>query len=256
MPSTSTSRRGGATRTAPPGTQRSRRRFARRQWARRWLTLRYVVVLLVLAGLVVAGVWAVFFSSWLAVRGVDVEGAAQLSPSEVRAAAAVPAGDPLASVDLDQVRSRVEAMAGVRSADVTREWPGTVRVRIQERVAVAVVEIGGRTRGMDATGVVFRDYVSAPADLPRVRTSTSTRSDALQEAAEVISSLPSDLAPRVDHVEVETVDQISLVLRDGRTIAWGSSDDSVTKAKVLAVLLQQPAKKYDVSVPGQPTTSG
>lgn len=238
------------------GSQRSRRRFARRQWARRWLTLRYVVVLAVLAALVLAGVWAVWFSSWLAVRGVEVRGAAQLSPSEVRSAAAVPAGEPLAGVDLDQVRSRVEALAGVRSADVTRQWPDTVRVRVDERVAVAVVEIGGRTRGMDAAGVVFRDYVSTPPALPRVRTSTSTRSDALVEAAEVISALPPDLAPRVDHVEVETVDQISLVLRDGRTVAWGSSDDSATKAKVLAVLLQKPARKYDVSAPGQPTTSG
>jgi cell division protein FtsQ len=236
--------------------RRTRRRFARRQWARRWLTLRYVVVLLVLVGLVAAGVWAVWFSSWLSVRGVDVEGAAQLSSAEVRTAAAVPTGEPLAGVDLDQVRSRVEALAGVRSADVTRQWPDTVRVRIEERVALAVVEIGGRTRGMDAAGVVFRDYTKAPAGLPRVQTSTSTRSDALQEAAEVIAALPGDLAPRVDHVEVETVDQISLVLGDGRTVAWGSSQDSDTKAQVLAVLLKRPAQKYDVSVPGQPTTSG
>lgn len=239
-----------------PLTRRSRRRFARRQWARRWLGLRYLVVVLVLVALVVGGIWAVWFSSWLAVRGVAVVGAEQLSAAEVRTAAAVPAGEPLAGVDLDQVRSRVEALAGVRSADVTRQWPDAVRVRIEERVAVAVVDLGGRTRGMDAAGVVFRDYATAPPALPRVQTSTSTRSDALQEAAKVISALPDDLAPRVDHVEVETVDQISLVLRDGRLVTWGSSDDSATKAQVLAVLLEQPARKYDVSAPGQPTTSG
>jgi cell division protein FtsQ len=215
-----------------------------------------VVVVLVLVGLVVGGLWAVYFSSLLAVRGVQVDGATELSAAEVRTAAAVPDGEPLAAVDLAQVRSRVEALAAVASADVTRQWPHTVRVSVRERVAVAVVELGGQARGMDASGVVFKDYRRAPAGLPQVRTTTSTRSDALREAAEVISALPADLASRVDHVEVETVDQISLVLRDGRTVAWGSADDSDTKAEVLAVLLRQPARAYDVSVPGQPTTSG
>ena len=56
--------------------------------------------------------------------------------------------------------------------------------------------------------------------------------------------------------QVATVDQISLVLRDGRTVVWGSAEDSDAKAEVLVELLEQPARKYDVSVPGQPTTSG
>ena len=247
-----------STRTAPGAgaSLRTRRRFARRQWARRWLALRYVVAALVLVGLVAGGLWAVYFSSLLAVRGVQVDGVSELSAAEVRTAAAVPAGRPLAQVDLAQVRSRVEAMAAVAAADVTRQWPHTVRISVQERVAVAVVQIGGQVRGMDASGVVFKDYRRPPPGLPQVRTTTSTRSDALREAAQVISSLPADLARRVDHVEVETVDRISLVLEDGRTVVWGSAESSGTKARVLAVLLRQPAQTYDVSTPGQPTTSG
>ena len=34
------------------------------------------------------------------------------------------------------------------------------------------------------------------------------------------------------------MDQISLVLRDGRTVVWGSADESDLKAEVLAVLLR------------------
>ena len=71
----------------------------------------------------------------------------------------------------------------------------------------------------------------------------------------VVASLPAELAVTVDHVEVETIDQISLALRDGRTVVWGSASDSGTKASVLAVLLPQEGQVYDVSVPGQPTIS-
>ena len=74
------------------------------------------------------------------------------------------------------------------------------------------------------------------------------------EAAAVVSALPDDLAPRVDHVSVATVDQIELALRDGRTVVWGSAEDSAQKAEVLEVLLGQEASVYDVSVPSNPTT--
>ena len=49
------------------------------------------------------------------------------------------------------------------------------------------------------------------------------------------------------------MDTISLVLRNGRTILWGSAEDSANKAEVLDVLLDRKAQVYDVSVPGQPT---
>jgi cell division protein FtsQ len=252
---TRTSETTGATPPVDETTTRSRRRFARRQWARRWLTWRYVVAVLLAVVLVVGSVWLVFFSSVLAVNGVQVRGARTLDAAHVRDVAAVPSGEPLASVDLDAIRARVEALAVVRSADVTRQWPDQVLIEIEERVAVAVVDIGGEIRGMDKDGVVFREYRQAPAGLPRVRTAASTGSDALREAASVIASLPEDIAGRVDHVEVETVDRITLVLRDDRTVMWGSADESAEKAAVLARLLEQDARNYDVSVPGRPTTS-
>ncbi|MGY2704006.1 cell division protein FtsQ/DivIB [Nocardioides sp. HB32] len=234
---------------------RTRKRFARRQWARRWLNWKPVLAVVLVLVLLVGTVWLVFFSSYLSVTGVDVHGARLLSDSQVRQAAAVPEGQALARVDLERIRTRVEALAAVRSADVSREWPDQVRIDVTERVPVAVVEIAGQLRGMDADGVVFRDYAQAPPDLPRVVTGNDTGNAALREAALVVAALPADLAAKIDHVEVETVDEITLDLRDGRTVRWGSSADSDLKAEVLAQLLvARKAQTYDVSVPGQPTT--
>ncbi len=234
-------------------TARMRRRFARRQWARRWLSLRYVLAALLLVGLVVGGAWLVLGSSWLQVHQVDVSGNKLLSVGEVRRAAGVDTGEQVALVDLDRAADRVAALAPVKSAEVNRAWPDRIEVRIVERTPVAVVEIGGRLRGLDAEGVVFREYRRPPAGLPRVRPTTSTGTDALKEAATVVGALPDELARRVDHVEVETIDQVTLVLRDGRQVMWGSAEESAQKAEVLAVLLDEPGKVFDVSVPGSPT---
>lgn len=230
----------------------ARKRFARRQWARRWLAWRVLLGLVAVAGVVAGGIWLVFFSSVLAVQGVRVEGAEVLDPREVRSVAAVPTGSPLATVDLDAVKQRVERLVPVGEVDVSRAWPDKVRIDITEREAVAVVIRDGVVHGVDADGVVFRRYPSRPPSLPLVRTTARTDTDALAEATRVMGALPPDLRARVQYVSVATVDTISLRLRNGKVVRWGSAEDSDAKAEVLAVLLDQPASLYDVSVPGQP----
>jgi cell division protein FtsQ len=240
----------------PDPAARSRRRFARRQWLRRWLVWRYVIGSVLLVVLTVTGIYLVFFSSVLTVKHVAVRGESQLSRQQILRAAEVPNGAHLAELDLAVIRSRVGALAPVKRVDVSREWPDGVLIQVTERTPVAVVEIGGRYQAMDSDGVLFRDYPRPPVGMPRVVTTADTGSTALAQAARVIAALPSDLAARVDHVEVRGVDQISLAMRGGATVVWGSDEQSALKAEVLAKLLPHPAHVYDVSVPGQPVTSG
>ncbi len=241
---------------ATPAQARTARRFARRQWARRLGAWKVLLGFAVLAGLVGGAVWVLYFSATLAARGATVTGVGYLTEDQVVTAAQIPIGEPLVRLDLDAVESRVRALPAVRSVTVTRAWPDRVRIDVVERTPVAVVEVGGAIRGMDLEGVLFRDYPRIPSDLPLIQTATLADSSARKEAAHVVSALPVALARRIDHVEVETIDRITLVLRDGRTVVWGSADESDQKARVLEVLLDHRATVYDVSVPSQPTTSG
>jgi cell division protein FtsQ len=233
----------------------ARKRFARRQWARRWLTWRYFVALLLVLGLVIGGVYLVFFSSTLSVQGVEVTGTQTLSDQKVREVADVPTGGPLATVDLDRIAYRVRSLAVVKSAEVTRKWPNDVLIEIVERQPVAVVEIAGELHNLDEDGVVFGSYDRPPKGLPHVQADSGVDSDALAEGAAVVAALPDEIATRVDYAQVLSVDQITLRLRDGREVRWGSAEDSDQKADVLAVMLEHEALVYDVSVPGQPTCS-
>lgn len=233
----------------------ARRRFARRQWARRWLAWRPVLVALLLLALVGGGGWLVLFSSTLAVKGVQVEGTTVLAEREVQRAAAVPTGEPLARVDLGAVAERVRNLAPVLDVDVSRAWPDRVRIDVVEREAVAVVDQAGVLRGVDDQGVMFRRYPTRPPGMPLLRIASGTGADALAEAARVVELLPSDISARVEYVAVSTVDTISLRLRSGQDVQWGSAEASAQKAEVLAVLLEQKASSYDVSVPGQPVVT-
>lgn len=247
-------------RATRPQAPSSSRRFTRRRWSQRWRRWRGLLAALLVLAVVLAGVWAVYFSDLLSVDRVEVVGTSTLDPAAVGATADVPLGGALATVDLDAARLRVGALAQVRSVDVTRQWPHTVVVRIEERTPVAAVSLSGELRGLDEDGVVLDALASqdpAATTLPTVEAGREVTSAAMAEAAHVVAALPADLVGRVDHVEVATIDQISLELSDGRTVQWGSAEDSPTKAEVLAALLLQPrAASYDVSVPSLPTTGG
>lgn len=240
---------------AAAAAERTRKRFARRQWRRRWLSWRYVVVAVLVLALVGTGVYGVWFSAWLDVEEVRVTGVESISADEIRERSGVESGTPLARVDLDSAEAKVGALAEVRRVDVSRSWPDAVVIEIEERVAIAVVELGGRLRGMDEEGVVFGSYKRAPSNLPRVHTKVSTSAAALREGAQVVSAMPESLSLLVDYVEVASIDEISLVLKDGRRAVWGSADDSALKARVLGDLLSTTeAQVYDVSVPSRPAT--
>ncbi len=218
-----------------------------------WRRLLAAFVVLAVVGGVV---YAVYFSPALAVEGVEVSGTTSMTVKEVKEAAAVPTGGPLATADLVAIERRVASLAPVRSVDVTRKWPHDVQITVVERVPVAVVERGGVFRAVDSAGVVFNSYPRAPGDLPRIQTSDAADAEALREAVTVVAALSPELALVVDHVELISADEIELLLDDDREVRWGSSAESAQKSEVLAALLQQDARIYDVSVPGQPTTSG
>lgn len=231
----------------------TRKRFERRRWARRWGVWRYVVAAVLGIAAVVTGVWLVFFSSVLAVTGLEIEGNQLLSEKEIAEVAELPTGDPLARVDLAAIKARIEALPAVESVDVSRQWPDKVRVEIDERDAVAVVVLDERFRGLDENGVVFRDYQRPPRGLPLIRIAPDTRGEAMAEGAAVVGVLPATITRRIEYVELATVDEISLKLRNGDVVVWGSAEEAGAKAQVLEALLKQEGTVYDVSVPGHPT---
>lgn len=230
------------------------RDFSRRRWRQRLRRLRPFLYAGLVLALAVTAVWLVFFSPVVTVREVSVSGNSTLSAVRIETVAKAPMGHQLARVDLAAIQARVETIPAVRSVAVSRSWPHTVAIEVTERVPVAVVERGTGLQAVDEDGVLFGSYPSRPEDLPLIETDPDVKSEALAEAALVVTSLRPDIQALVDRVEVESVDRIRLRLGDGRTVMWGSAEHSTDKAAVLDVLLDRRSDEIDVSVPGRPTT--
>ncbi|GIF68063.1 cell division protein FtsQ [Asanoa ishikariensis] len=233
---------------AMPSSVRRFMRRARRRRLRAALPWAVGVGFLSVLGLLA---WVILGSSLLGVRTVAVDGTSLLGPDEVRAAAAVPAGAPLARLDLEAVAARVSTLPAVEKATVTRQWPDALTVVVVERTAEAVVPQGRRFLVVDRFGVVFQDLNRRPAHLPLVRIADPRGNvDGTRGAVGVIASLSQSLRRQLLEVGVAGPAQITLKLSGGRTVVWGDASRSTEKATVTAGLLQRDGKTFDVSDPG------
>jgi len=128
----------------------------------RKLLLRGAVGLSVLA----AGAllpWGLRKVSFFDVRRLELVGARYLTPDAVARALALPSGTNLFD-DLTPLGRRVGRMDGVLEAEVSRRLPGTLRIRVREREAVALTERRGRLGLMDVNGKLLPFDPTRPAD--------------------------------------------------------------------------------------------
>jgi cell division protein FtsQ len=207
-------------------------------------------VLATAAVVLVAAAWVLLGTSLAGARRVAVVGTDRLTAARVLAAARVPAGHPLATLDTAAIQARVAALPAVATVRVVREWPSTVRIVVTERRPVAVVSAGGgHYRLVDPTGVAFWP-VTGRHGLPLLAVARSgPRNRATVAALDVLAALPPSVRHRVVRIGAPTPADVTLRLRGGKTVVWGTPADGARKAAVLAAVLRRPGHVYDVSVP-------
>ena len=195
-------------------------------------------------------VWIVYGTSVLGVRDVHVVGVQALSAVDVQQAAAVPLNEPLARVDLDAVRTRVERLAPVDRAIVSRGWPSTLVVEVIERTPVAAVPTGKQFLLIDGAGVAYRTVAAVPGGLPMARLAAPGPHDVNTHAAlTVLAALSNDLRAQLVAISVAAPARIQLELRKGRTVIWGDDTGNETKSQVATALLRRKGDRIDVSAP-------
>ncbi|WP_374773571.1 cell division protein FtsQ/DivIB [Streptomyces sp. NBC_01310] len=217
--------------------------------------------------LAAGGTWVLYGSSWLRVEKVTAAGTEVLTPEQVLAAAAVPVGAPLVSVDTDEIEGRVRGrLPRIDSVDVVRAWPHGIGLKVTERKPVLLIKKDANFVEVDASGVRFDTVPKAPAGVPVLELNAGASPSArrfdeerlLHEAVSVAGSLPGPIARETVQVKVGSYDSVVLELTGGRSVTWGSGEQSDAKGRALTALLKAApgSRHFDVSVPTAPAAAG
>jgi cell division protein FtsQ len=222
----------------------------------RWKVAGVGLLVLCLLGVLA---WVLLGSRLLVVRNVEVTGTKLAPRDRIVATAGIRLGLPMARLGTGAVRSRLERMREVESAQVERRWPATVRIVIRERVPVVSVERGGRFYQLDRYGVAVADGPSRPQGLPALSSPAPGPTDASTLAAlKVLHALPDRLRSQVAAVEAPSPESVTLRMAGGRTVVWGPAERSEEKVRLVDALRRTPAgraaRTIDVSAPEVVTT--
>jgi len=209
-----------------------------------------LALLLVLAVLAGAG-WLVGFSPILAVDRVEVRGAHRLTASSLRQAAAVPLGVPLARQDLAAIAGRVGSLPQIESAQVSRKWPNTIRIVVVERQPVLAVRQPEGFVLIDTRGVAFEARPTLPSGVLPADVDPSNVA-VLREAGTIASAMPAALRGRVERLRATSRSSVTVVLRSGVQVNWGTAADSALKADIVLAVLKRKPSTIDVSSPHNP----
>ncbi len=218
---------------------RARRIDVRRAEGRR--RLRFLVGGFVVATLV-AGAWAASRSALLDLDHVRIEGVDAASAAKINVAVRAAEGTPLLDLDLATIEAEVASLPWVETVDASRDWPGTLRLDVVERVAVAALPAGdGSFVAVDTGGVAIAAIageevgalpvigVAAEGELGTVQAMSSP-------ALAVVEAMPTDLDPWIETITVSGSDpdaRLGLNLVGGAVVNLG--DESLLVDKLDAV---------------------
>lgn len=103
-------------------------------------------------------------SSRFAVKHLRIEGLVALDEDTVVEKSELTMGDNLLFFNAEQTQKRVEALPYVKSCAVSRAFPDTVILNIEERIPIGTLLLNSHAYEIDADRVVLREY--APNDMP------------------------------------------------------------------------------------------
>ncbi len=215
----------------------------------------------VVLGVVCTVVWGLvgLRSPVFDVDRVQVSGREHTAVATVLSALGAGRGTPMIDVDADAATARIEALPWVAEARVQRLWPGTVRVVVVERRAVAVVAHPGGWAALDASGRVLavdpeRREGLVALDGRRDAAPGTTLGGDDRALLRAVGDLPADA--RGDVVSLQRGEEgLVATLDAGPCLVLGDATDLEAKMRAAAAVGQDAdldGGRIDVRVPTAP----
>ena len=217
------------------------------------------------------------------ITGIDAQASEHVSADALAKLAAVDEGTTLLNVDVAQISDNVRKNPWVKGVNITREFPDTLGVSVEERTVSAVVVIGSGTSvwalgddgvwieplslasdaNTDVTSAALAKadelgcllIASVPATVDPAQGSPAT-DEVILDVLQYQDELPDSLSGEAQVYYASSAGSISMVLKSGLEISLGAPNDVSAKAQALSTIMGQYGEQLtyiNVRVPSKPS---
>ncbi|MGH7334717.1 MAG: cell division protein FtsQ/DivIB, partial [Candidatus Rokuibacteriota bacterium] len=185
----------------------------------------------------------------LAVRSIQVEGAARVSAEEIVATAELALGTNMFWVDAAAIRARVETLPQIRNVEIIREFPDRVTILVEERRPFTLVH-AGRLHWMDEEARLLgeeRAAVTPPVpvisglteeELSRMRSAPGAKAQAAMALMRTLMRSGSGLLAEISEIDMSRREGPVLYTVDGIEVRLGTEQWEERLARLEGVLAQ------------------
>jgi cell division protein FtsQ len=193
--------------------------------------------------------WSLYQSQWFTAQEVTISGNSRLTVEQISAAAAIPIGNSLMSIDPAAISDQLQSLPEIKVAKVERGWPHAILISITERTPIAVAATANGFNLIDAEGSNAGTVATPPSGLLVI--SAQPDSPAMTNAIQVLATIPADWA--ITGLSAPTQDSVVVTLGTGVVVTMGSGERAVDKVEVAKALIEKGYKIINVSAPDAPT---
>lgn len=224
----------------PTDLQRLRRNQRRIQVHRALVILRNVAVIVIVA---LGGLWAwrhTRSDARFAVRTIEVVGAKHTPKDALSRVTQRYVGLNLFQIDIDRVQRDLAVLGWVRRIDIEKHVPDTLRIKITERVPVALVRMNDRLRYVDDEGAAFADLSPRVGDddLPLIADAQGAELARSVELLLALQKRDRELYSRISEVWPIPPRGFALFDRELGAVVYANAEDISSKYRNLYAVLR------------------
>jgi len=174
-------------------------------------------------------------SDYFRISAVDVIGVERADKDEIARAVGVTVGESVLETDLLAMRDRLEAVTWVKSAEVIRELPSKIVIRVEEHMPVGVIIDGNEARFVDPDGMIA--VMNEAVDSYPLFVDMNTAEEIIG-AARLMETLLGYGVATLESVAVVSSDPMmgyEIVTRDGVRVRVGSApfEEKIERLKMI-----------------------
>jgi cell division protein FtsQ len=193
--------------------------------------------------------WSLYQSKWFIAQEVTITGNSRLTVEQISAAAAVPIGNSLMSINPEVISEQIKALPEIKVVTVERGWPHAILITVTERTPIAVAATATGFNLIDSDGLNAGVVAAPPEGLLVI--SAQPDSPAMTNAIQALAAIPAEWA--ITGLSAATQDSVVATLGNGVVVTLGSGERAADKVEVAQALMAKGYLVINVSAPDAPT---